>query len=109
MQIVISSFGHAEHLWTSPEGIIINKKAVINSKPSKVVLIASPFNGFLLNSNKPIKSLQLEKLANQSMFNDVFTIEMINIVFFHKSKNNFRLIKRKNSDRKNMDDENDEF
>ena len=65
--------------------------------------------GFLLNSNKPIKSLQLEKLANQSIFNDAFMIEMININSFHKSKNNFRLIKRKSSNRKNMDRENDEF
>ena len=65
--------------------------------------------GFLLNSNKPIKSLQLEKLANQSIFNDAFMIEMININSFHKSKNNFRLIKRKSSNRKNMDGENDEF
>ena len=59
--------------------------------------------------NKPIKSLQLEKLANQSIFNDAFMIEMININSFHKSKNNFRLIKRKSSNRKNMDGENDEF
>ena len=65
--------------------------------------------GFLLNSNKPIKSLQLEKLANQSIFNDAFTKEMMQISFFDKSKNNFRLIKRKSSDRKNMDGENDEF
>ena len=65
--------------------------------------------GFLLNSNKPIKSLQLEKLANQSIFNDAFTIEMINISSFHKSKNNFRFIKRKSSNRKNMGGENDEF
>ena len=65
--------------------------------------------GFLLNSNKPIKSLQLEKLANQSIFNDAFMIEMININSFHKSKNNFRLIKRKSSNRKNMDRKNDEF
>ena len=36
-------------------------------------------------------------------------IEMININSFHKSKNNFRLIKRKSSNRKNMDGENDEF
>ena len=41
---------------------------------------------FLLSSNKPIKSLQLEKLANQSIFNDAFTIEMINISSFHKNK-----------------------
>ena len=52
---------------------------------------------------------QLEKLANQSIFNDVFMIEMININSFHKSENNFRLIKRKSSNRKNMDSENDDF
>ena len=64
---------------------------------------------FLLNSNKPIKCFQLEKLANQSIFNDVFLIEMININSFHKSKNNFCLIKRKSCNRKNMDSENDDF
>ena len=62
--------------------------------------------GFLLNSNKPIKSLQLEKLANQPIFNDAFMIGMIRINSFHKSKNNFR---RKSSNQKNMDGENDEF
>ena len=62
--------------------------------------------GFLLNSNKPIKSLQLEKLANQSIFNDAFMIGMIHYNSFHKSKNNFR---RKSSNQKNMDGENDEF
>ena len=39
--------------------------------------------GFLLNSNKPIKSLQLEKLANQSIFiydrNDSWEIYCKNI------------------------------
>ena len=62
--------------------------------------------GFLLNSNKPIKSLQLEKLANQSIFNDAFMIGMISINSFHKSKNNFRRI---SSNQKNMDGEKDEF
>ena len=65
--------------------------------------------GFLLNSKKPIKSLQLEKIANQSIFNDAFTIEMNNTSFFNKSKNNFRLVKRKSSNRKNMDGENNKF
>ena len=43
------------------------------------------------------------------MFNDAFMIEMINISSFHRSKNNFRLIKRKSFNRKNMDGESDEF
>ena len=34
---------------------------------------------------------------------------MIDFSSFYKSKNNFRLIKRKSSNRKNMDGENDEF
>ena len=46
---------------------------------------------------------------NQSIFNDAFVIEMINMSSFHKSKNNFRLLKRKSSNRKNLDGENDEF
>ena len=36
-------------------------------------------------------------------------MEIININSFYKSKNNFRLIKRETSNRKNMDDEKDEF
>ena len=65
--------------------------------------------GFVSNSNKPIKCLKLEKLANQSTFNGAFMIEMININSFHKSKNQSCLIKRKSSNRKNMYGENDEF
>lgn len=65
--------------------------------------------GFVSNSNKPIKCLKLEKLANQSTFNGAFMIEMININSFHKSRNNFHLITRKSSNRKNMDGEKDEF
>ena len=36
-------------------------------------------------------------------------IEKININSIHESKNYFRLIKRKSSNRKNMDGEKDEF
>ena len=36
-------------------------------------------------------------------------IEIFNINSFHKSKNSFGLIKRKSSNQKNMDGENDEF
>ena len=79
------------------------QQAVKNSFDSK--LIQQVFYKFKQTNQKFI---QLEKLANQSMFNDAFTIEMINISFFHKSKNNFRLIKRKSCNRKNMDGENDE-
>ena len=64
--------------------------------------------GFLLNSNKPMKSLYLEKLANQSIFNSAFMIEMININSFYKSKNNFRLTKTESFNRKNMYGEKDE-
>ena len=35
----------------------------------------------MLNSNKPIESSYLEKLANQSIFNDAFMIEMISTFF----------------------------
>ena len=41
--------------------------------------------GFVSNSNKPIKCLKLEKLANQSTFNGAFMIEMI---LFIKAKIN---------------------
>ena len=38
-----------------------------------------------------------------------FMTEMININSFYKSKDNFRLIKRESSNRKNMGGEKDEF
>ena len=47
---------------------------------------------FLLNSNKPVKTLQLEKLANQSIFNGAFMIEIINNYFYESNSFN---IKRK--------------
>ena len=56
-----------------------------------------------------MKSLYLEKLANQSIFNSAFMIEMINISSFYKSKNNFRLTKTESFNRKNMYGEKDEF
>ena len=93
-----------------PDYLISYVYAVINSKLLKmIILIASCFNGFLLNSNKPIKSSQLEKLANKSIFSDAFMIGVVNINSLHKSKNNFRLVKRKSSNWKNMDGEKDEF
>ena len=42
----------------------------------------------LLNSNKPIKILQLEKLANQSIFNGAFMIDIISNSFY-ESNNSF--------------------
>ena len=33
---------------------------------------------FMLNSNEPIKVAHLQKLANQSMLNGIFVIEMVN-------------------------------
>ena len=64
----------------SSEGIIINSNINIST-------------GFLLISNEPIKILQLKKLANQSIFNGAFMIEMIRNSFY-ESKNNFLLIKK---------------
>ena len=52
-----------------------------------------------LNSNEPIKILLLENLANQSIFNDAFIIEIISNSFY-ESKINFPLIKKENSDQK---------
>ena len=43
---------------------------------------------FMLNSNEPIKVADLQKLANRSMLNDAFVIEMENNSF-NKSKKNF--------------------
>ena len=39
----------------------------------------------LLNSNKTIKILQLEKLANQSIFNGAFAIDIINNSFYESN------------------------
>ena len=36
---------------------------------------------FMLHSNKPIKIAHLQKLTNQSMFNDALPIEMVNNSF----------------------------
>ena len=75
-----------------------------------VLIIASCLNRFSITlKKKPIKSLQHENLANQSIFNGLFMIEMININSFHESKNNFPLIRRKCSNRKNKDGEDDKF
>ena len=74
-----------------------------------MVLIASSFNGFSIKFKQTNQKFTTWKLANQSIFNDAFMIEMIKISFFHESKNNIRLIKRERSNRKNMDDEKDEF
>ena len=54
----------------------------------------------LLNSNKPIKILQLEKLANQSIFNGAFIIEIINNSFY-ESNSSFNK-KRKFSSQKDI-------
>ena len=71
----------------------------------------SCLNRFSIKLKKTIKSLQYENLANQSIlnFNGAFMIDMINVNSFHESKNIFRLLKRKSSNRKNMVGENDEF
>ena len=43
---------------------------------------------WILNSNKPIKVAQLQKIANQSMLNGAVVIEMVNNSF-SKSKKRF--------------------
>ena len=42
---------------------------------------------FMLNSNEPVKVAHLEKLANQSMFNDALVKEMVNNSFSESKKN----------------------
>ena len=49
---------------------------------------------FMLNSNKPIKVGQLQKLANQSILNGAFVIEMVNNCFNESQENFGCLIKR---------------
>ena len=48
----------------------------------------------MLNSNKPIKVAQIQKLANQSMLNGALVIEMVNNSFNERKKNFRRLRKR---------------
>ena len=49
---------------------------------------------FMANSNEPIKVTHLQKLANQSMLNGAFVIEMVNNSFSESKKNFGPLIKR---------------
>ena len=49
---------------------------------------------FMLNSNEPIKVAPLQKLANQSIWNDTIVIEMVNDSFSESRKNFGRLIKQ---------------
>ena len=46
----------------------------------------------MLNSNKPIKVVHLQKLVNQSMLNGALVIEMVNNSFSEIKKNFGRLI-----------------
>ena len=41
---------------------------------------------FMINSNKPVKVDLLQKLANQSMLNGTFLIEMVNNSFSETKK-----------------------
>ena len=47
----------------------------------------------MLNSNEPIKVAHLQKLANQSMSNGAFVIDMVNNYFSESKKNFGRLVK----------------
>ena len=49
---------------------------------------------FIFNSNEAIKVAHLQKLANQSILNDAFVIEMENNSFSESKKNLGHLIKR---------------
>ena len=49
---------------------------------------------FMLNSNKLIKVAHIQKLANQSMLNGAFVVEMVSNSFSESKKNFGRLIKR---------------
>ena len=50
---------------------------------------------FTSKSKDPIKVTHLQKLANQSLLNDAFVMEMLNNSFSESKKNFSRLIKRK--------------
>ena len=49
----------------------------------------------MLNSNESIKVAHLQKLANQSILNSAFVIEMVNN-YFRKSKKTFFIDKARN-------------
>ena len=48
---------------------------------------------FTFKTNKPIKVIHLQKLANQSMLNSALVIEIVNKSFSGSKKNFGRLIK----------------
>ena len=50
---------------------------------------------FTFKSKDPVKVAHLQKLANQSLLNNVFVMEMVNNSFSESKKNFVRLIKRK--------------
>ena len=54
----------------------------------------------MLNSNEPINVTHLQKVANQSMLNGAFVIEMVNNSFSKSTKHFGRLISEKRSNRK---------
>ena len=59
----------------------------------------------MLNSNKPIESSYLEKLANQSIFNGAFMIEMISTSFCGSMNNFGFLITRESSYQKKTNED----
>ena len=54
----------------------------------------------MFNSNEPIKVAHLQKLANQSLLNGGFVMEIVNNSFSERKKNFSCLIKRKSSNQK---------
>ena len=56
--------------------------------------LALNYTMFTFNSNEPIKVAQLQKLANQSMLDGTFVIEMVNNSSGESKKNFGPLIKR---------------
>ena len=49
----------------------------------------------MFNPNEPIKVAHLQKLANHSLLNGAFVMEMVNNSFSESKKNFSRVIKRK--------------
>ena len=83
---------------TSPEGIIINSKLLaINVKLLKRVLIASFFNGFSINSNKPINSDLCTQMAigfsvEKKIESKNYSIEIFTYSKIEKKKFNTNLL-----------------
>ena len=90
---------HVYFMYISLQSHYTEPKMKQAKKPMKPMKqdVSNISTGFLLILSEPIKTFSLKKLANQSIFNGAFMVEMISN-YFYKSKNNFFIKKRRTDD-----------